>query len=111
MGEVLVIVYLVLLSSVKFLFVPFLSVHVHDYNFLTASIINISGALMGITFFFKTSTYFIERTIRKRKEALLKGNQKPKKVFTKVNRILVRVKNTMGMYGLAFLSFHFYPYL
>lgn len=107
MSEVLIIAYLVLLSSVKFLFVPFLSVHVHNYNFLTAALINISGALIGISFFFKTSTYFIERAIRKRKEAMEKGIAKPKKIFTRVNRFLVQVKNTMGMYGLAFLVLPF----
>lgn len=107
MGEVLIVAYLVLLSSVKFLFVPFLSVHVHNYSFLAASLINITGALIGISFFFKTSTYFIERAIRKRKEAMEKGSAKPKKVFTRVNRFLVKVKNTMGMYGLAFLVLPF----
>lgn len=107
MGEILVIAYLILLSSVKFLFVPFLSVHVHNYNFLTASIINIIGAFIGITFFFKTSTYFIERGIRKRIEAIEKGKAKPKRVFTRMNRLLVQVKNTMGMYGLAFIILPF----
>ena len=78
MGDIFVVSYLILLSTVKFLFVPFLSVHVHNYNFLTASVINIIGSFIGITFFFKTSTYFIERGIRKRKEALEKGSKKQK---------------------------------
>jgi len=106
-GEILVISYLVLLSTVKFLFVPFLSIHVHNYNYLTAVLINISGGIIGISVFFKTSTYFIERGIRKRQEALAKGVAKPKKVFTRVNRFLVQVKNTMGMYGLAFIILPF----
>lgn len=106
-GEILVITYLVLLSTIKFLFVPFLSIHVHNYNYITAVLINISGGIIGISFFFKTSTYFIERSIRKRREALEKGNAKPKKVFTRLNRFLVKVKNTMGMYGLAFIILPF----
>jgi len=107
MGDIFVVSYLILLSTVKFLFVPFLSVHVHNYNFLTASVINIIGSFIGITFFFKTSTYFIERGIRKRKEALEKGSKKQKRIFTPTNRFLVRVKNTMGMFGLAFLILPF----
>lgn len=107
MEDILIISYLILLSSVKFLFVPFLSVNVHDYTLLTAFIINISGGIIGITFFFKTSSYFIDRAIRKRKEALENKKLKQKKVFTRVNRILVKVKNTMGMYGLAFLILPF----
>jgi hypothetical protein len=87
--------------------VPFLSIHVHNYNYITAVLINISGGIIGISFFFKTSSYFIERAIRKRHEALEKGNAKPKKVFTRVNRFLVKVKNTMGMYGLAFIILPF----
>lgn len=106
MGEILVVSYLILLSTVKFLFVPFLSVHVHNYSFLVASIINIIGALIGITFFFKTSSYFIDRAIKKRKEAIT-SHKKKKRVFTRVNRFLVKVKNTMGMYGLAFLILPF----
>lgn len=106
-GEILVIVYLVLLSTVKFLFVPFLSVHVHNFNFLTSSLISISGGFLGITFFFRTSTYFIDRSLKKRKKDLEKGVVKKKKAFTRVNKLLVRVKNTMGMYGLAFLILPF----
>ena len=102
MTELMVIAYLVLLSTVKFLFVPFLSVHVHDYNFITAVLINSIGGVIGITFFFRTSAYFIERSIEKRKHSL-----KKKKIFTRSNRFLVKVKNTMGMYGLAFLILPF----
>lgn len=107
MADILVISYLILLSSVKFLFVPFLSIHVHDYNFFTAFIINITGGIIGITFFFRTSSFFIDRAIKKRKKALLLGNAKPKKIFTPINRLLVKVKNTMGMVGLAFLILPF----
>lgn len=106
MADILVLTYLILLSSVKFLFVPFLSVNVHNYSFLTAVIINVVGGFIGITFFFKTSSYFIDRAIKKRKESI-SLNKKKKKVFTRVNRFLVKVKNTMGMYGLAFLILPF----
>ena len=106
MADILVLTYLILLSSVKFLFVPFLSVNVHNYSFLTAVIINVVGGFIGITFFFKTSSYFIDRAIKKRKESI-SLNKKKKKVFTRVNRFLVKVKNTMGMYGLAFIILPF----
>jgi len=107
MEDILIISYLILLSTVKFLFVPFLSVNVHNYSFLTAFIINVSGGIIGITFFFRASSFFIERAIKKRKDALLNKKLKKKKIFTRVNRTLVRVKDTMGMYGLAFLILPF----
>jgi hypothetical protein len=107
MGEVLIIAYLVLLSTIKFLFVPFLSIHVHNFNFITAALINIIGGIIGITFFFKTSAYFVERSIKKRHDAIEKGVYKPKKNFTRTNKLLVHIKNTMGMYGLAFLVLPF----
>ena len=102
MTELMVIAYLLLLSTVKFLFVPFLSVGVHDYNYITAALINSIGGIIGITFFFRTSAYFIERAIEKRKTAT-----KKKKIFTRSNRFLVKIKNTMGMHGLAFLVLPF----
>ena len=107
MSEILIIAYLVLLSTLKFLFVPFLSVHVHNFNFLTTALINIAGGFIGITFFFKTSSYFVDRSIIKRKKDLENGVVKQKKVFTRMNKFLIRVKNTMGMYGLAFLILPF----
>lgn len=106
-GEILIIAYLVLLSTVKFLFVPFLSVHVHNYSFLVSSIISITGGFLGITFFFRSSTFFIDRSLKKRKKDLENGTVKQKKVFTRMNKLLVKVKNTMGMYGLAFLILPF----
>lgn len=106
-GEILIIAYLVLLSTVKFLFVPFLSVHVHNYSFLASSIISITGGFLGITFFFRSSTFFIDRSLKKRKKDLENGTVKQKKVFTRMNKLLVKVKNTMGMYGLAFLILPF----
>jgi hypothetical protein len=107
MSEILVITYLILLSSVKFLFVPFLSVHIHNFNYLTAVLINISGSFIGITFFFKTSSYFFDLAIKKRQRAIESESTNKKKVFTRMNRLLVRVKETMGMYGLAFIILPF----
>jgi hypothetical protein len=87
--------------------VPFLSINVHNYTFLTGALINISGGIIGISFFFKTSSYFIDRAIKKRKIAIANNKIKRKKIFTRVNRLLVKVKNTMGMYGLAFFILPF----
>jgi hypothetical protein len=104
MAEVLTITYLILLSSVKFLFVPFLSINFYNYSFFTAVIINTAGGIIGSTFFFKTSFYFVQRTLKKRQAKIDAGKAKPKKIFTKMNRFIVVIKNTMGMYGLALIT-------
>jgi hypothetical protein len=104
MGEVLIIGYLILLSSVKFFIVPFLSVNFYEYNFLTSVLINTAGGIIGSTFFFKSSYFFVQRSIRRRIKRIKDGKAKPKRIFTRTNRYIVRIKNTMGMYGLALIT-------
>jgi len=104
MAEIFTITYLILLSTVKFLFVPFLSINFYNYSFITSVIINTSGGIIGSTFFFKTSFYFVQRSLKKRQAKIDAGKAKPKKIFTKMNRFIVVVKNTMGMYGLALIT-------
>jgi len=104
MAEIFTITYLILLSSVKFLFVPFLAIHFYNYSFITSVIINTSGGIIGSTFFFKTSFYFVQRSLKKRQAKIKAGKAKPKKKFNKMNRFIVVVKNTMGMYGLALIT-------
>lgn len=104
MAEIFTITYLILLSTVKFIFVPFLSINFYHYNFFTSVIINTSGGIIGSTFFFKTSFYFVQRSMKKHQAKIDAGKAKPKKIFTKMNRFIVVVKNTMGMYGLALIT-------
>jgi len=104
MAEVFTVIYLVLLSSVKFFIVPFLSINFYNYSFFTSVIINTIGGIIGSTFFFKTSFFFVQRAIKRRQEKIKAGTAKPKKKFSKLNRFIVVVKNTMGMYGLALIT-------
>ena len=104
MAEIFTVIYLVLLSSVKFFIVPFLSINFYDYSFFTSVIINTIGGIIGSTFFFKTSFFFVQRAIKRRQVKIKAGTAKPKKKFTKLNRFIVVVKNTMGMYGLALIT-------
>ncbi len=104
MTEVFTVIYLVLLSSVKFFIVPFLSINFYNYSFFTYVIINTIGGIIGSTFFFKTSFFFVQRALKKRQEKIKAGTAKPKKKFTKLNRFIVVIKSTMGMYGLALIT-------
>ena len=104
MAEIFTITYLILLSTVKFFFVPFLSINFYNFSFLTSVLINTSGGIIGSTFFFKTSFYFVQKSLKKRQAKIAAGKVKPKKKFTKMNRFIVVVKNTMGMYGLALIT-------
>ncbi|RLD25686.1 MAG: hypothetical protein DRI54_04340 [Bacteroidetes bacterium] len=82
MAEVFTVIYLVLLSSVKFFIVPFLSINFYNYSFFTSVIINTIGGIIGSTFFFKTSFFFVQRAIKRRQEKIEAGTAKPKKKFS-----------------------------
>ncbi len=81
---------LILLSGVKILFTP-IGMIAAGYSFWTTIVITASGGVAGtLVFFFlgKQIVNFFKST-------------KPKKVFTKQNRRIVRIKNRFGLIGVA----------
>lgn len=96
MQELLEIGGLLLLSATKFLFVPPLSAYL-GYSFLQSVLISISGGMIGFFAFFYFGA-FIKKVVNR--------YYKPKKTspFSRINRIIVKVKSKYGLWGLAILS-------
>lgn len=97
MLEVLRVIGLILFSSVKFLFAP-ATVYLSGYNYWETLVITIVGGILGVVVFFYTGSaifsYINERFSRGTK----------KKSFNKRNRLLIRVKSSWGIIGLAIIT-------
>lgn len=87
---------LFLLSATKFFLAPFATVAA-GYGVLTSILLTSIGGCVGFIVFFKFGT-LIKRGI----QALIKP--KKKRVFTKKNRLIVKVKSKYGFYGIAVLT-------
>jgi len=95
--EVLRVVGLVLFSSVKFLFAPS-AVYLSGYSYFQTIAITICGGLIGVTLFFFAGAA-LSRFVQDRF-----SSAKPRKSFTKRNRLLIKVKASWGLIGLALIS-------
>ncbi|MEX2595803.1 MAG: hypothetical protein WEC59_02655 [Salibacteraceae bacterium] len=95
--ELLRIIGFVLFSSVKFLFAPS-TVYLSGYSYFETIAITITGGVIGVLVFFYTGAkmfaFLNERFKRSR----------PKKAFSRRNRMLIKLKSSWGLIGLAVLS-------
>lgn len=96
------------LSMIKFLFAPF-GGPAMKLNFLETYLSCISGAFVAAFIFYFSSEFFMIRAHKKR-QALLHASitngtplkYKPK--FTRFNKLIVRLKRRLGIYGIAFYA-------
>jgi hypothetical protein len=90
-------------AMVKFLFAGLLSYSLGHGIGLTI-LLTALGGLAGMLFFYFTGTQVLEflrrRYVRRNAERLARGLQ-PRRVFTRTNRWIVRVKQRYGIRGLA----------
>ncbi len=68
-----------------------------------------SGAILSMAIFYFSSDFLMERAAKKRKLAYQQAidtNQTPKlkKKFTRVNKFMVRLKGSLGIYGITLLG-------
>lgn len=94
-----------LFSTVKFMFKPFAG-PTAQLSFVETYIACVSGATTCATFFYFLSGFFMKRAqnkrIKKHSEALEKGQPHlVKKKFTTTNKIIVKTKKKLGIYGIA----------
>lgn len=95
-----------LLSTVKFMFAPFTGSGL-GLPFWETYIASVAGGTFGAAFFYYSSELLIKYSHKKRvakNEALEKqGLPIPyKKKFTKMNRFIIRIKRSLGIYGVCF---------
>lgn len=91
-----------LISTVKFITAPPFAYGVPGNTLFFNWLILILGGLFGVTVFYYSAEYFMHRAKRKAKE---KGIVKKK--FTRMNKLSVRIKKSLGIYGLALLTASF----
>lgn len=84
-----------LLSTIKFLFAPF-GGPASGLTFLETYVSCVLGAIISSSIFYFSAEYFLKRSREKAKKAIVK-----KKVFTKTNRSIVKLKHKLGIYGVA----------
>ncbi|MCH2223901.1 MAG: hypothetical protein MK066_03960 [Crocinitomicaceae bacterium] len=97
---------LFLISIVKFMFAPFGGPGV-GLTFIETYLACVAGGIFGSAIFYFASSYLMESSKRKKqkkKDLLIKqGLPVPKvKNFTRMNKFIVRIKRSLGIYGTAF---------
>ncbi len=94
-----------LLSMIKFLFTPFAGPAAR-LSFVETYVVCVAGAIFSAAFFYFMSEFFMKRAhdkrLKLRHAAALAGMPLPeKKKFTKLNKLVVKTKRSMGIYGIA----------
>jgi hypothetical protein len=92
------IILIFLTSAVKFGLGGVPAAVIAELPFFEAMTVTISGGIAG-TFFF---TYLSEGVLRLINR--MRGSKKPRKKFTRMNRLIVRVKRGFGLIGLAVIT-------
>ena len=90
-------------STFKFLFAPF-GWKAFDLTFWETYISCVSGAILSASCFYFSANFFMKRAAEKRRKLyqdhLENGTPfKKKKVFTRMNKFVVRIKRSLGIYG------------
>ena len=88
-----------LIATVKFLFSPFSALIISGGTWYYTYIAVCSGGITGITFFYFASGFFMERHAKK-----MRNSNKVKKKFTKTNKSIIKIKNKVGIIGIAILT-------
>jgi len=95
-------------STIKFLFSPFAGVPL-GMNFLSTYVSAVSGATLSSLFFYFAAEFIMKRTKinkLKKEEALIKSGKliPKKKIFTRGNKLTVKLKNSLGKFGICFIA-------
>jgi hypothetical protein len=93
------------LSMIKFLFTPFGGIAAR-FSFVETYTVCVAGAIFSAVIFYFSSEFFMKRAHLKRKAALqaavLSGIPvKQKKKFTRMNKLVVRIKRRFGIIGVS----------
>lgn len=90
-------------SIVKFLFAALVSYRFDHTYWQTIFLLAIGGGIGTIAFYLlgkRVLEWFRVRYVRRRADRIAKGLP-PRRIFTRTNRLIVRMKRTYGLLGLA----------
>jgi hypothetical protein len=95
-------------ATVKFLFSPFAGIP-QGLSFLATYLSAVSGATLSSLFFYFSAEFVMNQSKKSRlkKEAELLKNGKPiskKKIFTRGNKLTIRLRNSLGKFGICFIA-------
>lgn len=93
---------IVFLSSVKFLFAPSLAIG-SGFGYLKTIVITFCGGSIGILFFYYFGYWMINK-FKSKNKTTLSSEAKKKKIFTRTNKLIVRIKSKYGLMGLSFIT-------
>lgn len=104
MTDIFNISFLFLLSTVKFLFVPFLSLLTYKYNVLLSIPVHIAGGLTGVYVFYHLSKEILILWGKIKQRYHFGRNRKHPVVVNAGSRKIVKIKNRWGYAGLIVLT-------
>jgi len=116
--SIMKLIQVVLISGIKFLFAPLISIG-YGFNYFQTVGITAIGGILGIFFFYYLSKWMIrqyqifcprvigyfggkEATVRWMKENECKKQNR--KVFTKRNKLIINVRSKYGLFGIVLLT-------
>lgn len=106
MQNILAILTVIVTAMVKFLFTGLVSYGL-GFTFMETFIYMAIGSSLGMAIFYlagrRVLEWFRQRFIRRSLERKAKGLP-PKRVFTRTNRMIVKLKGSYGLFGLAVLA-------
>jgi hypothetical protein len=99
---------LISVATIKFMFAPFYGLAFH-LSFLETFICTFIGGLISAVIFYWSAEFFMKRTARKRMEKINKAIENgqvvvPKRKMTRVNKSIVKVKRSIGIWGIALFA-------
>lgn len=103
------------MGTFKYLFAHWIMVmtyrgmDIYDYQFLDIFLPTYLGAVVTMSIFYWGSEYFMNRAANKRIQKAISATvdgavYSPKKKFTRVNKTLVKIRRTLGIYPFTFLA-------
>jgi hypothetical protein len=115
--NVLKLLIVVLLSGIKFLFAPIISIG-YGYNYFQTIAITSVGGILGLFFFYFLSKWIIHKYYRycptvvsyfageEAKQRLIDSRcgRDKKKSFTKKNKFIIKARKNYGFLGIIFLT-------
>lgn len=92
------------LSMIKFLFTPFGGPGA-GLTFVETYLSCVAGAILSAIIFYFSSEFFMIRAHKKRKALIAAGvDFSKKKKFTFMNKLIVRIKRSIGIIGVSFYA-------
>jgi hypothetical protein len=95
-------------ATVKFLFSPFAGIP-QGLSFLATYLSAVSGATLSSLFFYFSAEFVMNQSkksrLKKEAELLKNGKTVPnKKIFTRGNKLTIRLRNSLGKFGICFIA-------